>query len=80
MYKLEFADDSKLKAVVGKRVEVMGRIDAEPGDNVPRAGQPTPQTSQTDRIVGHDKIDLPEFELTSIREVSGTCPATPTAK
>ena len=54
MYELEFADDSKLKALVGKRVEVVGRIDAERGDDVPRAGQPTPQTSQTDRIIGRD--------------------------
>jgi len=80
MYKLEFADDEKLKAMVGKRVEVTGRIDAEAGDNTPRAGATTPETSKTDRVIGRDKVDLPEFELTSIREVSGTCPATPSAK
>ncbi len=77
MYKLERAADSELKAMVGKRVEVTGRVDAEAGDS---AGQPpaSAQTNKTDRIVGHDRIDLPEFEVSSIKAVSGTCPAKPT--
>ena len=32
MYKLEKIADEQLRAAVGKRVEVTGRIDAEPGD------------------------------------------------
>jgi hypothetical protein len=79
MYKLELIPDEKLRAVVGKRVEVTGRIDAEAGDSTAPAGA-TPPTSTTDRALGRDRIDLPEFEVTSIREVSGTCPATPTAR
>ena len=77
MYKLERAADSELKAMVGKRVEVTGRVDAEAGDTT---GQPpaSAQTNKTDRIVGHDRIDLPEFEVSSIRAVSGSCPAKPT--
>ena len=77
MYKLERASDTELKAMVGKRVEVTGRIDAEPGD---AAGQPaaSAQTNKTDRIIGHDRIDLPEFEVSSIRAVAGACPAKPT--
>lgn len=77
MYKLERAADSELKAMVGKRVEVTGRVDAEAGDS---AGQPpaSAQTNKTDRIVGHDRIDLPEFEVSSIKAVSGSCPAKPT--
>ena len=76
MYKLEKAADSELKALVGKRVEVTGRIDAEAKDS---AGQPpaSVQTNKTDKIVGHDRIDLPEFEVSSIKAVSGTCPAKP---
>lgn len=76
MYKLEKAADSQLKALVGKRVEVTGRIDAEAND---AAGQPpaSAQTNKTDRIIGHDRIDLPELEVSSIRAVSGTCPAKP---
>lgn len=76
MYKLEHAKDSELKAMVGKRVEVTGKVDAEAGDS---AGQPSAnnQTSKTDRVIGRDKIDLPEFEVASIRAVAGSCPATP---
>jgi hypothetical protein len=77
MYKLELIDDEKLKAVVGKRVEVTGKIDAEPGDKTATAN---PSTTRTDRAIGRDRIDLPEFEVTSLREVSGTCPAKPSAQ
>jgi hypothetical protein len=76
MYKLELIADEKLKAVVGKRVEVTGRIDAEAGDTkAPAAGAPA--ASQTDKAIGRDKIDLPEFEVTSMKEVPGACPAAP---
>jgi hypothetical protein len=77
MYKLEKVADSELKAMVGKRVEVAGRIDAEPKD---ATGQPpaSAQTNKTDKALGHDRINLPEFEVSSIRAVSGTCPAKPT--
>ena len=64
MYKLEKIADEQLRAAVGKRVEVTGRIDAEAGDKTaPAAGAPA--TTQTDRAIGHDRIDLPEFEVTS---------------
>jgi hypothetical protein len=73
-YKLEQIADEKLKAVVGKRVEVTGRVD--PGGSAAKAtGDPKP-----DKSVGPDQIELPEFEVTSIREVEGTCPATPDIK
>ena len=74
-YKVEGPADEKLKALVGKRVEVTGRIDPEggPGSSNP-SGAPTP-----DRGPGPDKINLPEFEASAIREVAGTCPATPPA-
>lgn len=78
MYKLELIADEKLKAVVGKRVEVTGRIDAESGDA--KAPAAAPPTSQTDKAIGRDKIDLPEFEVTDIKEVAGTCPATPSGR
>lgn len=76
MYKLEKASDSELKALVGKRVEAVGKVDAESGDT---AGQPpaSADTNKTDKIIGHDRIDLPEFEVTSIKAVAGTCPASP---
>jgi hypothetical protein len=75
MYKLEFVDDDKLKSMVGKRVEVIGRIDVEAGDSVaPAAGT---KTTTTDKVIGKDRVDLSEFEVSSIKEVAGACPATP---
>jgi hypothetical protein len=73
MYKVEGPSDEKLKALVGKKVEVTGRIDPEGGPGTTPSTTPKP-----DRGPGPDQINLPEFEATSIREVSGgTCPATP---
>ena len=80
MYKLELIADEKLRAVVGKRVEVTGRIDAEAGDTRPGAAAETKTTSEADRAIGRDRVNLPEFEVVSIREVAGTCPAKPSDK
>jgi hypothetical protein len=77
MYKLEFVEDEKLRAVVGKKVEVTGRIDAEAGDSKAAADR---QTSDTDKVIGRDSVDLPEFEVVSIREMEGSCPAKPSAR
>jgi hypothetical protein len=75
MYKLEHADDSKLSALVGKRVRVTGKADMEHGDKAATGA------AQTDRTPGNpDKIELPEFEVTSITETTGTCPAKPADK
>jgi hypothetical protein len=71
MYKVEGQSDEKLKALVGKRVEVTGRIDREGAPGT------TPGEPREDRGPGPDQMDLPEFEATSIREIPGTCPATP---
>lgn len=70
MYKVEGPRDDKLKSLVGKRVEVTGRID-------PEGGPGARGTPRADRGLGPDGINLPEFEATSIRETSGTCPARP---
>ncbi len=75
MYKLEHVDDSKLKAFVGKRVEVTGRLDRESGDSTARPSQ-TPPPSGADKVLGRDNIDLAEFEVISVKEVSGACPST----
>jgi hypothetical protein len=64
MFKVEGIDDDRLKAMVGKRVEVSGRVDPD-------------VEGRRDQSLGPDKINLPEFEAQSIREVSGECPATP---
>ena len=77
MYKVERIDDERLKSLVGKRVEVTGRVDPE-GRDLARpqgtAGGVTP-----DRGLSQDKISLPEIEATAIKEVAGTCAPTPGA-
>ena len=72
-YKLEQIADERLKAVVGKRVEVTGRVDK--GSSATAAG-----TTADKNPASPDKIELPEFEVTSLREVEGTCPAVPEIK
>ena len=72
MYKVENIPDQQLKALVGKRVEVAGRIDPEGRGALGVGGGVKP-----DRGLGPDAISLPEFEASSIREVQGKCPATP---
>jgi hypothetical protein len=74
MFKLEHEDDDKLRALVGKRVRVTGKVDAEAGD---RAATGAPAK---DRSVGPDQIELPEFEVTTITETTGECPATPNVR
>ena len=73
-FKLEKISDDKLQAVVGKRVEVTGKMDIERSDT---KGAATTGAPAADKIVGPDEIELPEFEVESLREVEGTCPATP---
>jgi hypothetical protein len=74
MYKVEGPSDERLQALVGMRVEVTGRIDPEGGLGA------SPGAPRPDRSLGPDKINLPEFEATSIRDVAGTCPAAPAAR
>ncbi len=63
MYKVTKLDDERLKALVGKRVEVTGSI------------QPDDDAKPADR---EKHTNLPNIEATSIHEVTGTsCPETP---
>ena len=75
MYKLELENDERLSAMVGKRVEVTGRIDADDAASSPAGSAGT--TPERDRSLGPDQIELAEFEVTSIKAVEGTCPASP---
>ena len=70
-YKVENIPDERLKALVGKRVEVAGRIDPEGRTQLGVGGGP-----RADRGPGPDAVSLPEIEASSIREVAGTCAAT----
>jgi hypothetical protein len=73
-FKLEKISDDKLRAVVGKRVEVTGTMDIERSDT---KGAGTTGAPAADKSVGPDEIELPEFEVESLREIEGACPATP---
>jgi hypothetical protein len=79
MYKLERINDSKLGSMVGKRVEVTGRVDKDASDSSGRTGT-APQTTTADKAIGHDRVNLAELEVVSIREVAGSCPAKPSDK
>lgn len=70
-YKVEGPRDDELKALVGKRVEVVGSIDPEGGPSA------SPGGAQPNRGLGPDEVSLPEFEAKSIRAVAGNCPASP---
>jgi hypothetical protein len=69
-YKIENIPDERLKALVGKRVEVTGRIDPEGRPQLGVGGGPKPDAGP-----GPDAVSLPEIEASSIREVAGQCPA-----
>jgi hypothetical protein len=81
-FKLEHAADEKLSAMVGKMVEVTGKIDAESGDSARATGAATSTAGSTARSagMGGDTLELPEFEVTTIKEITGTCPTTPDIK
>jgi len=76
MYKLEHVSDDIFGALVGKRVEVIGRIDKEPGDQTNMQGG---AAVAQDNSAGPDRIELAEFEVTSIKATTGTCPAQPSS-
>jgi hypothetical protein len=75
MYKLHHVDSDIVKPLVGKRVEVVGQIETEPGDQI--APAPGQRSSKLDKVVGHDEVNLSEIAVSSNHEVAGTCPATP---
>jgi len=70
IYKVENIPDERLQSLVGKRVEVTGRIDPEGRNQLGVGGG-----QRADRGPGPDAISLPEVEASSIREVAGKCPA-----
>jgi hypothetical protein len=69
MYKVEGIADDKLKDLLGKRVEVTGREDADDKREVSPSAAPGAATPAT------PDADMPEFEASAIREVPGTCPS-----
>jgi hypothetical protein len=75
VYRLQLVDADKLKTLVGRRVEVVGRVATPSGDHID-ASAARPGTP-ADRILGPERSNIVELDVTSIREVAGTCPQTP---
>jgi hypothetical protein len=76
MYRIEKLTEMQLSPHVGKRVEVVGQIEADADDlHVSQTGVAT-----TGRKSDAADAKLPELDAISIREVSGSCPARPTTK
>lgn len=65
MYKVEGIPDERLKQLVGKKVEVTGRVDADDARETPVGTTGATPKAPSD--------DMPEFEATAIREVPGSC-------
>ncbi len=76
MYRIEKLTEMQLSPHVGKRVEVVGQIEADADDlHVSQTGAAT-----TGRKSDAADAKLPELDAISIREVSGSCPARLTTK
>jgi hypothetical protein len=73
VYKIEGISADRLRELIGRRVEVTGRIDEDDMREVRgTAGTVTTDPGPTARIKDADG-DTPEFEATAINEVGGIC-------
>ncbi len=85
LYKIAGLSDDRLKALVGKRVEVIGVYDerADRQDDQATAsrhgatGSGSHAQTGTDANAGRgdERMDWKEFRATSLREVTGACPS-----
>jgi|SRR5688572_16120171 len=72
-YKLTGANEGKAVQFRGKRVEIIGTIKPAPA-SPSSARRATGDAPQIDVFAGED-LRLPELDVTSVRAMSGTCPA-----
>ena len=76
-YELTGPAEGQLASHVGKRVEIVGMLKpAEVGAGGPTGG-PTAGAPPRGVDVASSDLKLREIEVTSVREASGTCPASP---
>ncbi|MGE3510058.1 MAG: hypothetical protein AB7N65_14380 [Vicinamibacterales bacterium] len=80
-YKIEGISDDRLKTFLGKRVEVIGELDAD--DAARMSSRATNQGATSTAAPAPDKDkndDWMEFKAASIKEVSGDCPSSSSAR
>ena len=75
-YEVTGPNEGQLASHIGKRVEIRGKVKAA---ETTASGQPTGGATAGEPPrgvdVGGKDLKLKELEITSVREVSGTCPA-----
>ena len=76
MYKVDKLDDDRLTPNVGKRVELVGQIEADATDLHVAGNGVTSTAGRSDPR----PAKLPEFDAISIHQVEGACPARPATK
>jgi hypothetical protein len=76
MYKVDKIEENRLTPHVGKRVELVGQIEADATDlHVASNGVGSTAGRSDPR-----RAKIPEFDAISIHQVEGACPARPTTK
>ena len=76
MYKVDKLDQHRLEPHVGKRVELVGQIEADATDLHVAANGTTSTAGRSDPR----SAKIPEFDAISIHQVAGECPTRPAAK
>ena len=75
-FELSGEKESELKAFVGKRVEIMGKMKAAEKSPAGATGGATAGTPPTGVDVLSADLRLREVDIASVKETTGTCPAT----
>jgi len=76
MYKVDKLEQNRLEPHVGKRVELVGQIEADASDLYVAANGTTSTAGRSDPR----SAKIPEFDAISIHQVAGECPAPLVAK
>ena len=73
IYKIEGISADRLRELIGKRVEVTGRIDEDDMREVRSTAGSLTAAPGTNAPVKDGDGDTPEFEATVINEIGGIC-------
>jgi hypothetical protein len=75
-FELSGDKEDEVKAFVGKRVEIMGKLKAAEKGPMGTTGGATAGTPPTGVDVASADLKLREIDVVSVKETTGTCPAT----